>query len=58
MAIQVAVAGKPDLTEYLPYYGRHISQVSADDIVSYLDQQGRELSAKLATITESQSDFR
>jgi len=58
MATQVTSVGRPDSAEYLPYYSRYISQVSTDDVVSYLEQQGRDLSAKWATITESQSIYR
>jgi hypothetical protein len=58
MPTQTVIIGKPSDQEYLPYYGRYISQVSTDNIVGYLEQQGHDFSASLATITEQQSEFR
>jgi DinB superfamily len=58
MPTQTVAIGKPDPQEYLAYYGRYIALVSTDNVVSYLHQQERDLSASFAKITEQQSEFR
>ena len=58
MPTQATGIGKPEAQEYLAYYGRYISLVQTEDIVSYLQTQQHDLHAKLATINEPQSDFR
>jgi hypothetical protein len=58
MPTQAAVIGKPEAQEYLAYYGRYISLVQTEDIVTYLQTQQHDLSAKLSTISEQQGDFR
>ena len=58
MPTKTAAIGKPEAQEYLAYYGRYISLVQTEDIVSYLQAQQHDFSAKLATINEQQSDLR
>jgi DinB family protein len=50
--------GKPDETEYVPYYGRYISLVPEGDIRAMLSKQLDETLALLRTIPESQAGFR
>ncbi|MGH9972236.1 MAG: DinB family protein [Pyrinomonadaceae bacterium] len=50
--------GKPESTEYLPYYGRYISLVSEGDILTVLSKQAEETLALLGSIPESRADFR
>jgi hypothetical protein len=50
--------GKPDETEYLPYYDRYISLVADGDILALLGQQMDETLAFLRSIPESQAGFR
>jgi DinB superfamily len=49
---------KPDVTEYLPYYGRYISLVPDGDILAVLSQQLGETLTLLRSIPESQAGFR
>jgi len=58
MPTQTVIIGKPGDQEYLSYYGRYISQVSTDNIVAYLGQQGHDFSDYLAAVSEQQSEFR
>ena len=50
--------GKPDETEYLPYYSGYISLVPEGDVLSVLSQQLEETLALLRSIPESQAGFR
>lgn len=50
--------GKPDETEYLPYYGRYIALVPEGDVLSVLNEQLDETLALLRGIPESQAGFR
>jgi uncharacterized damage-inducible protein DinB len=50
--------GKPDTTEYLPYYGRYVSLVPDGDILTVLGKQAEETAALLNSIPESQGGFR
>jgi hypothetical protein len=50
--------GKPDETEYLPYYGKYISLVPDADIVSQMGQQAEATLALLRGIPESQGGLR
>ena len=50
--------GKPDSTEYLPYYGRYISLVPDGDILAVLGQQIEETTGFLNSIPEERGDFR
>ncbi|HZQ25029.1 MAG TPA: DinB family protein [Terriglobales bacterium] len=51
-------AAKPEASEHDPYYSRYISQVSTDDILKYLEQQGREFADGLSRLSDSESNFR
>lgn len=50
--------GKPDETEYNPYYGKYVSLVSGDDILATLGGQLPETLALLRSVPESQAGFR
>ncbi|MFN2512464.1 MAG: DinB family protein [Pyrinomonadaceae bacterium] len=50
--------GKPDTTEYLPYYGKYISMVPDGDIVTVLGKQMEETANLLEGIAESRAGFR
>jgi hypothetical protein len=42
--------GKPDTTEYLPYYGKYISMVPDGDILTVLEKQIEETASLLDNI--------
>ncbi|HEV7903865.1 MAG TPA: DinB family protein [Pyrinomonadaceae bacterium] len=50
--------GKPEETEYLPYYGNYVSLVEDGDIISTLGKQLPETLALLQSIPETQGGFR
>ena len=50
--------GKPEETEYLPYYGGYISLVQDGDILSALGNQLQETLALLQSIPEERAGFR
>jgi len=50
--------GKPDTTEYLPYYGKYVSLVPDGDILTVLEKQIEETVGLLNSIPESWSTFR
>jgi uncharacterized damage-inducible protein DinB len=50
--------GKPEETEYLPYYGRYVSLVQDGDILAALGAQAKETLGLLRSIPESQAGFR
>lgn len=50
--------GKPDETEYLPYYGKYISLVPDGNLLTILGKQIDETLALLQTIPEGQASFR
>ena len=50
--------GKPDTTEYLPYYGKYVSMVPDGDIISVLGNQMEETAGFLESIPESRAGFR
>src|SRR5256885_17062415 len=49
--------GKPDETEYLPYYGRYIALVPDGDVLARLSAQVDETVALLRGIPEAQAGF-
>ena len=50
--------GKPDTTEYVPYYGRYVSLVPDGDILTVLGKQIEETKGLLNSIPESRAGFR
>ena len=50
--------GKPDTTEYLPYYGKYVSLVPDGDILTVLGKQMEETAGLLNSIPESRANFR
>lgn len=50
--------GKPDTTEYLPYYGKYVSLVPDGDILTVLGKQMEETAGLLNSIPESRAGFR
>jgi hypothetical protein len=50
--------GKPEETEYLPYYGKYISRLPDGDIIDMLERQLPETLTLLQSIPESQAGFR
>jgi hypothetical protein len=49
---------RPDATEYASYYGKYVSLISGDDILTLLGQQLTETLALLGNISESQANYR
>ncbi len=54
---QVAI-GKPEASEYLPYYEKYISLVAGSDIVTQLQEQMNQTAALLASVGEAKGEFR
>lgn len=50
--------GKPDKTEYLPYYSKYVALVPEGDILTVLRKQMEETADLLNSIPESRADFR
>ncbi|MBA2526047.1 MAG: DinB family protein [Pyrinomonadaceae bacterium] len=50
--------GKPDTTEYLPYYGKYVSLVPDGNILTVLGKQVEETAVLLNSIPESRANFR
>jgi uncharacterized damage-inducible protein DinB len=50
--------GKPEETEYLPYYGKYIARVQDEDVLAALSHQLQETLDLLRSIPESQAGFR
>lgn len=50
--------GRPDHTEYLPYYHRYIALVAEGDIVTTLEAQNRSTLALLRSLPETKAAFR
>ncbi|HLW78831.1 MAG TPA: DinB family protein [Terriglobia bacterium] len=50
--------GPPESSEYAPHYGRYISLVKRDDVISALAEQGEETVAQLSGLTEKQAEHR
>lgn len=50
--------GRPEETEYLPYYGKYVSLVPEGGILTTLGQQIEETLALLRSIPEAQGTFR
>lgn len=53
-----ATPGRPDATEFAPYYATYVSVVPDGDVVTVLREDGRELQALLAGIPESRGGVR
>ena len=58
MAIPGAKSGRPEATEHGTYFGRYISLVAGDDVVSQLDAQRRETLVLLSSLSEADGDHR
>ena len=56
MTTQPAI-GQPQADEYAPYYGKYISLVQQDDILSALEQQRRDTVLLLSCRTEQEGNF-
>jgi hypothetical protein len=56
--MRLLTIGKPDETEYLPYYGKYIALVEGGDILASLSHQLDETLSLLRSIPESQAGFR
>jgi len=50
--------GRPDATEYAPYYGRYISLVPDGEILSILERQAATTSALLGGLSEAKGGHR
>lgn len=50
--------GRPEATEYNPYYGKYVSLVAGDDILAALSDQLSETLALLGSVPESEAGFR
>lgn len=50
--------GRPEATEYVPYFGRYIGLVPDGDIVEILERQIAATEATLAAYTEAQAQWR
>jgi hypothetical protein len=51
-------SGRPEAGEYGAYYGKYISLVAGDDVVSALDAQRRETMVLLSSLSEEDGEFR
>jgi uncharacterized damage-inducible protein DinB len=49
------VVGKPDVSEYAPYYGRYVSLVAGDDVLRALGDQIEQTLATLRGVTSERS---
>jgi hypothetical protein len=56
--MRLLTIGKPDETEYLPYYGKYVALVEGGDILAALSHQLDETLALLRGIPEAQAGFR
>lgn len=54
----VFTVARPQPDEYAPFYGRYISLVQGEDILSILDQQRRQTMMLLSCRNEEDGDFR
>lgn len=52
------IIGKPDETEYIPYYGRYVSLVPGGDIIAVLGDQIDDTLATLRAVPEARAGFR
>ena len=55
---QAFAVAPPQPDEYAPYYGRYISRVQGEDILSVLDQQRRQTMMLLSCRDEEEGNFR
>ena len=58
MSTLAAAIGRPEPTEYDPYYGRYISLLDTDDIVTALEKQSQDTHAFLSRLTDQQGNCR
>jgi len=49
--------GRPDQSEYPPYFGRYIDQVPEGDLLKRLEDQNRETMRVLGAVPEAREDF-
>jgi DinB family protein len=52
------IIARPQPDEYAPYYGRYISLVAGDDILTTLDEQRRQMLLLLCGRSDAEGDFR
>lgn len=50
--------GRPDATEFAPYYGRYIALVPEGEVLTILEGQARSTAALLAGLSEAHGDHR
>jgi hypothetical protein len=58
MTTLAATIGRPEQTEYAPFYETYISKVQGNDILATLDDQRRQMLLLLSGRTESDGDIR
>jgi hypothetical protein len=54
----MTVVGKPEATEYAPYYEQYVALVRGSDIVKTLEEQARTVRRALSAIPEKRAGFR
>jgi hypothetical protein len=52
------ILGRPEATEYAPFFARYVSRVPEGDIVAILDEQMHATAALLGGLSEAQGDYR
>jgi hypothetical protein len=50
--------GRPEATEFAPFYARYIARVTEDDVLTALEVQTRELADAFGRISEEQGSYR
>lgn len=50
--------GAPSTEEYADYYAKYVKQVPEGNVIELLEQQGKDVQALLASLTEEQGNYR
>jgi DinB superfamily len=56
--MRITASGRPDASEYAPFYGRYISLIDGDNILKVLDQQRRDIVLLLSGRSEDDGELR
>ncbi len=56
--MKTAAIGRPDASEYAPFYGRYISLIDSDNLLKVLDQQRRDMVLLLSGRDEEDGELR
>ena len=58
MTTQLAISGRPQTSEYDPYWDRYISLIPGEDVLAVLEQQRRDTLLLLSGRTEQEGELR